>query len=284
MVSNVRSLAHMIRNMTKPIDQERPQFAEERRAQIADYVARHGRAHVAELVARFGVTEPTIRRDLAALDGLGVLRRTHGGAVSRQPPLEPALDSRDSTHVAEKEAIAAACMNEIEEGSSVYLDSGSTIVRVAHRLRGHRVNVLTNSIGVAEAIAEVAGVRHTVLGGQLRPVAGCFVGPLAIECLAKFMVNVAVIGASGVSAEGISEADLAEAQLKAAVIERARRVVVAVDSSKIGRRDFALVCSLDRVSKIVTDSASPRLEEICARHGVEVVVAETVSDDRTRTS
>jgi DeoR family fructose operon transcriptional repressor len=248
-------------------------FAEERRRRIAQYVASRGRAHVAELTELVGVTEPTIRRDLSQLERQKLLKRTHGGAIAVQHMLEPELASREQTNIAAKEAIAAACMEEIQQGSSVFLDSGSTVLRIAQRLTGYEVNVLTNSIAVAESVVDVPGVRHTVLGGQLRRTGGCFVGPLALSEIERFTVNVAFIGVSGISAEGISEADLGESQLKGAIIARARRVVVPIDHSKIGATDFALIAPLDAIDLVVTDQLSDALQSICEDHGVEIRVA-----------
>jgi DeoR family fructose operon transcriptional repressor len=100
-------------------------------------------------------------------------------------------------------------------------------------------------------------------------------GALAVENLARFTVSTAFIGVTGLTADGITVADHNEAQLKAAVLDRARRVVVPVDASKIGISDFALVAPLDVVDMVVTADAPPGLAELCARHGVELVDAVT---------
>ncbi len=252
----------------------RAAFAEERQRRIAEFVSNRGRAHLAELVDLVNVTESTVRRDLSALERAKQLKRTHGGAIAVRQMLEPELASREARNVGAKEAIATACMSEIEPGSSLFLDSGSTVLRIAQRLAGYRVNVLTNSIAIAEAVVEMPSVAHTVLGGQLRRTGGCFVGPLALEAIPQFTVNVAFIGASGISAEGISEADLGESQLKAAIIARARRVVVPIDHSKVGSTDFALIAKLDDVDLVVTDQPNDELRAVCEARGVELRVAE----------
>lgn len=251
----------------------RPAFAEERQRRITEYVASRGRAHVTELRALVGVTEPTIRRDLSELERQKRLKRVHGGAIAVEPLLEAEPARRELQHVAAKEAIATACMDEVHQGSSLFLDSGSTILRVAQRLAGYHVDLLTNSIRVAEAVVDFPGVRHTVLGGQLRRTSDCFVGPLAVESLRQFTVNVAFIGASGISTEGISDSDLAETQLKAAVIARARRVVVPIDHSKVGSAHFALIAPLENIDLVVTDRHDRELEAVCAEHGVDVRIA-----------
>ena len=118
------------------------------------------------------------------------------------------------------------------DGDAIYLDSGTTTLRIAELLTARNVNALTNGIAVAAALAEKPTVRHTLLGGVLRPSAGAVAGALAVENLARFTVSTAFIGATGLTEDGITVADNNEAQLKAAVLGRARRVVVPVDASK----------------------------------------------------
>lgn len=248
-------------------------FAEERQRRIAEYVAERGRAHIAELTKLVDVTEPTIRKDLTVLEQRRLLKRTHGGAIALEPMFEPELSSRRTTNIPAKEAIAAACLDEVHDGSSIYLDSGSTVLQIAQHLAGRQVNVLTNSVAVAEAVVDLPGVRHTLLGGQLRRTSGCFVGPVALATIQQFTVNVAFIGASGLSAEGISEADVSESALKAAVMARARKVVVPIDHTKVGATDFTLIAPLDDVDLVITDRHGDVLEELCREHSVELRVA-----------
>lgn len=253
-------------------DDGRGVFAEERQERIAEYLSVRGRARVGELTELLGVTEPTIRKDLTELERQRVLKRTHGGAILLRPVLEPALRTRDETQTDAKEEIASACLEEIADGSSIFLGSGSTIVRIARLLGDRDVNVLTNSIAVAEALARFPRIRHTVLGGQLRLDAGCFSGPVAIRALEQFTVNVAFLGVSGLSVEGISESDVGECELNAAVIDRARKVVVPADHSKVGRTDFALIAPLERVDVVVTDAVSDTLVAACEEHTIDLRV------------
>ncbi len=249
---------------------ERPAFAEERQEQIEEMVRTRGRVRLSELVAAFGVTEPTLRKDLTALEKRGALKRIHGGALAARPALETELEARDQLNASVKDRIAEACVAEIKDGDAIFLDSGSTVSRIARLLTGRRLMVLTNAVEVATRVCEMPGIDHVLLGGQYRRVSGSNVGPLAIESLERFTVNIGFLGASGVGDSGITVADPNEAALKAAVIERSRRVVVAADGSKIGAIDFARVCSLADVDVLVTDSDSDDLRASCAHHGVEL--------------
>jgi DeoR/GlpR family transcriptional regulator of sugar metabolism len=256
-----------------------PAFADERQQRIARLVAVRGRARIGELARTFGVTEPTIRKDLTALQEQGFLKRTHGGAIAIHPPIERELADREITHREAKEAIGRACLGLLGDGESVFLDTGTTVGTIATVISAdpqaapRNLVVLTNAINVATALSDVPGVEHVLLGGQLRRAGGSVVGTLALRNLQGFTVSVAVISASGFSEVGITVASSAEAEIKATVIEGAHRVVVAVDHSKIGVTDFARICALDAIDTVVIDQSTPDLEELCALHDVEIILA-----------
>jgi DeoR/GlpR family transcriptional regulator of sugar metabolism len=139
--------------------------------------------------------------------------------------------TRIARHAAAKSEIAKACVELVNHGASIFLDCGTTIHEIAKHLvsSNKTVMVLTSGPVVAETIADVSSISHVMLGGQLRRLSGCVSGPMATEQLQNFAISTAFIGVSGITDAGISAADLSEARLKAAVIERASRVVVLRD-------------------------------------------------------
>ena len=259
---------------------ERPVFADERQQQIAELVAARGRVRLAELVDRFGVSEATIRKDLTAMEARRLLKRTHGGAIALRPAVESELETRAVTQAEAKARIAQACLREIHDGDAIFLDSGTTIQAIAQRLVGRHLTVLTNALGVAEAVADLPTVDHLVLGGRLRTVSRSVIGALAMENVERFTVNLAFIGVSGFSEAGLTVADADEAQLKAAMIERARRVIVPIDHTKAGATHFARICELDKVDAVVIDQAGAHIRELCAAHHIELIVADGAHDRR----
>lgn len=255
------------------VSAEQPVFAEERRQHILTMLGTRGRVRIAELVALMKVSEPTIRKDLSALESLKLLRRTHGGAIAVRPQFEPTVDDRSALHGEAKDLIARACLDEIGPGDSVYLDGGTTVQRIADLLEQKHVNVLTNALGVATALADKPAIRHTLVGGSLRALGGTVVGPVALDTLSRFTVNVAFISASGFTQDGISVADVADAQVKQAVIERARRVIVPIDSSKFGVDDFVTICGLGPIDLVITEAATDEIHALCEAHGVTLKTA-----------
>jgi DeoR/GlpR family transcriptional regulator of sugar metabolism len=259
-------------------DGESPVFADERQAKIAELVSVRGRARIGELAKEFSVTEPTIRKDLRVLQSRGLLKRTHGGALAMQPTVERELAGRQAANPAAKEAIANACVRLVQDGDSVFLDSGTTVSAVAGAIAaksaGLRLSTLTTSLGVADRLADVPGIDCVLLGGQLRRMDGALVGALALENLQRFTFSLAFIGVSGFSDVGISVGSLAEAAVKAEAIERARRVILALDHTKVGTTDFARISGLDVVDVVVTDTTTPAVEALCARYDIELLAAD----------
>jgi DeoR/GlpR family transcriptional regulator of sugar metabolism len=184
-------------------------------------------------------------------------------------------------------------MDEVKDGDAIFVDSGSTMIALAEALcdganiadtkglpgevtsrrRPANVNVLTNALEVARALAPVPTIRHSVLGGQYRVAGGCLVGPLTIDALQRFTLNIAFIGVTGLSEIGFTVADVNEAQVKMAAMDRARRVIVPMDHTKVGAVDFVRVCGPERVDTVVTDKPNEHLARMCDEHGVRLVVA-----------
>ena len=240
-------------------------FADERRRRILELVNARGRVRVSELAQLVGVTEPTVRKDITDLDGQRLLRRTHGGALAVRPAYEANVSARADTNVGGQTGYRPGVLGR-DQGRRRHIpgqrdddDGPGRSVRPGRRLSGEsgpvpvpvNVNILTNALEVARAVAGLPGVRHNVLGGQYRVFGGCLVGPLTVEA---FNASPS-ISPSSVSpacrSMGFTVADVNEAQVKMSAMERARRVIVPMDHTKVGAADFVKVCDLDRVETVV---------------------------------
>ncbi len=258
--------------MSATVTENRPEFAEERRRRIAELVRRRGSVRIVDLVEPMGVSEPTLRKDLSYLEGRKVLKRTHGGAIAVEPRPDRGPGDRGTVNVEAKRAIAKACAALVGEGQSVYVDAGTTTTMVAEELPDTYLNVVTNSVPVVQILGPRGQIRHTLLGGRYHSVGESVVGPIALENLERFTVDVAFVGISGITAEGITVSDVNEGELKKQVISSARRVVVACDSSKVGQVDFSFLVPLGVVDDIVTEAADPELVSWCEGAGVRLHV------------
>src|SRR5205807_3345034 len=96
----------------------------------------------------------TVRRDLDELETTGVLRRTHGGARLLNPQSDEfAFSRRDTIQLPEKDAIGTLCATLIQPGQSVIIDAGSTVYHVAKHLDPQALQIITNSLPVANLFA-----------------------------------------------------------------------------------------------------------------------------------
>ena len=254
-------------------------YAEERQQAIAALVIANGRASVTELAQAYDVTTETVRRDLAALDKAGVLRRVHGGAVPVRALhlVEAGVGEREATRAEHKDAIAAAAAELLPQGgATVLLDAGTTTARIAAHLPTDReLLVVTNSVPVAARLAGMPSVSLQLLGGRVRGVTQATVGEQTLRVLDTMRVDIAFIGTNGISVRhGLSTPDTDEAAVKRAMVSSANYVVAVADSSKVGLEDFVSFAPLSSVDTLITDSEITDTDRAqFAEQGVEVVVA-----------
>jgi DeoR family fructose operon transcriptional repressor len=254
-------------------------YAEERQEAIAALVISKGRASVTELAQTYDVTTETVRRDLAALDKAGVVRRVHGGAVPVRALhlVEPGVGERESTRSDFKDAIAAAALDYVPRtGASMLLDAGTTTARIAALLPTDReLVVVTNSVPIAARLAATNSVSLQLLGGRVRGVTQAAVGEQTLRVLDSIRVDIAFIGTNAISVRhGLSTPDSEEAAVKRAMVRSANYVVVAADSSKVGREDFVSFAPISSVDTLITDTELDDADRhLLTEQGVEVVCA-----------
>jgi DeoR family fructose operon transcriptional repressor len=234
---------------------------------------------VTELAKTYDVTTETVRRDLAVLDKAGVLRRVHGGAVPMRALhlVEPGVGERETTRAEHKDAIAAAAADFFPlGGATVLMDAGTTTARIAAQLPTDRdLVVVTNSVPIAARLAVMPLVSLQLLGGRVRGLTQAAVGEQTLRVLDTLRVDIAFIGTNAISVgHGLSTPDSDEAAVKRAMVAAANFVVVAADSSKVGREDFVSFASISSVDTLITDSEISTTDvHKLTEAGVEVVVA-----------
>jgi len=254
-------------------------YPEERQQAIASLVMERGRASVTELALAYDVTTETVRRDLAVLDKAGIVRRVHGGAVPVRSLhlVEPPVGERDVIRAEHKDAIAAAAAEFFPlSGASVLMDAGTTTMRIAALVPSDRpIVVVTNSVTIAARLATVPSVSLQLLGGRVRGVTQAAVGDQTLRVLDTLRVDIAFIGTNAISVRhGLSTPDSDEAAVKRAMVQAANYVVVAADSSKIGREDFVSFAPITSVDTLITDPEISAAESAeLGEQGVEVICA-----------
>jgi DeoR family transcriptional regulator, aga operon transcriptional repressor len=224
-----------------------------------------GRVLVDALSEQLDVSVVTIRRDLDALEQKGLLRRTHGGAVSIEPLFyEPFR--RDQSFMAqleraadEKRRIGRAAAALITPGETIALTPGTTTTEVVRGLpMNYNITVVTNTVNVAMELSKRKDVYVFVTGGRLHGEWFSLVGSTALKALENMLINTMFIGADGMDATwGASCFNADEAELNSTMMRLARRRVAVVDSEKLGKVANWRICSAGELNILITDTNAP---------------------------
>jgi len=249
----------------------------ERQNQILQLITRQQRITVADICEVFEVSEATARRDLETLASAGKVQRVHGGAIviSQAPPELPMLQ-RQGEQAKEKIRIGQAAAALIEEGETVFLGSGTTVLEVARNLRERReLRIITNSLPVINALASLPEITVIALGGMLRDSELSFIGHITEQALGEVRADKVIIGTRAISTEqGLTNDYLPETMTDRAILKAGHEVIVVADHSKFGRVSTALLAPIESVHTIVTDSQVPQdfVEDVKSR-GIRVILA-----------
>jgi len=215
-------------------------------------LTRDGAVTIVEAADALGVSEMTVRRDLAELEERGTARRVRGGATAAGPI---PFAERHSVARRAKSRIAGKLASLVPESGLVAFDASSTVLRLASTLDAARdLRVLTNSMETFAALQGQPGLEPLLTGGRLDPQTGSLVGPLACRSASQFRVDVFFASAAAVDpVAGALEATLDEAEVKRSIADGAASVVVAVDASKLDGRASAVGLDWDAIDTLVTD-------------------------------
>lgn len=248
----------------------------QRHRRILAALAADPTVRISALAAEFGVSAETVRRDIEELSRQGAVRRTYGGASVTHAGLQPAVGQRERMAVAERARIGAAAAALVEPGAVLMVDAGSTTAHFARALaaREPQGTVLTNSLGVAEALGAAPGMRVILCPGDFYAAERAVYGPETGGFLERFNADTALVGASGLTVAGPSDVESRASWVKRAMLGQAARRVLLVDAGKFGKAHLERVCALATLTDLVTDAPPPaELAAALERAGVRVTIA-----------
>ena len=149
-------------------------LTEKRRRIILDLLEKEDTVHLKDLMAALGASESTVRRDLSLLEEEGTLIRVHGGAKRvYSKEYEPTTKEKERSNRREKECIGRYAASLVTKGETIYMDAGTTTLRMIPHLEGKDVTVITNGVQQAHLLADY-GIKTVLLGGQVnRNERGC---------------------------------------------------------------------------------------------------------------
>lgn len=253
-------------------------MSKERRRIIKEMLSAKPFVSLAELTEEFpDVSEMTLRRDIAYFESTGDAIKVRGGARSTKfitSSTDDSMSDRMRENVYSKEKIAEAAASYLETGRSIFIDSGSTLLQLVRHVPNERFNFTTTSPAAAIELAAIGQPIVNVTGGRLDRDYQSVAGVQAMRFIADINIDIAFLSPSGLSLRsGFTGGNYAECELKRAVVEKADRVIMLMDKSKIGRSLPYTFCNFEGVTALVCDAPLP--DELAAeaeRFGVAVEV------------
>jgi DeoR/GlpR family transcriptional regulator of sugar metabolism len=235
------------------------QIKVDRLTSIREHLYAHGSSTNQELVAATGVSLATLRRDLTVLEEEGVIDRVHGGArLAAGSNVEIGFEQREKENLAAKRNIADTAYERIKPHTAIFLDSATTVLQLARRLRimPMPITIFTNSLAATHELLNVSKIRVVIVGGQVRSENASAVGPFAEGMLEKLWFDQLFLGAGAVGDNGsIYSIDLNEASLNAKMLARSAERILLADASKFGKSATYAVAPISGVNLIISDLA-----------------------------
>ncbi|HTB98457.1 MAG TPA: DeoR/GlpR family DNA-binding transcription regulator [Terracidiphilus sp.] len=223
-----------------------------------------GAVVVEDLAEQLKVSVVTIRRDLDQLEQQGLLRRTHGGAVSIEPLFyEPFKKDRSFLDQVERQAnekrrIGRAAAAMITPGETIAITPGTTTAEIIRGLPLNcNISVVTNTANIAMELSKRKDVNVFVTGGHLHGEWFSLVGPTAVRSLDNMLIHTMFVGADGVDPKwGVSCLSSDEAELNAAMVRQSRRHIAVVDHTKLNVVANYRICEIGVLTTLITDSGA----------------------------
>jgi DeoR/GlpR family transcriptional regulator of sugar metabolism len=251
-------------------------LAKDRQREIALLVMRSGSVRVDLLSERFVVSHETIRRDLAQLEKMGRLKRSHGGAVRLDnSDYSLTFGEREIQNIKEKQAIAQVAVQCIKQGDAIILDASTTAWQMAKLLPDMPLTVLTTSVKVIATLSHCKNIRIIGTGGEFSHTYMAFFGNVAEDTIRSYHVDKAFISCGGCDLNyGISETSESRASLKKRMLASADESYLLVDSSKIGEKKLVHISKLENFKYLITDKVSTKaFEEGLKQKEIELLIS-----------
>lgn len=249
--------------------------ATNRRDQLLELIRVQGFAALPDLASKLDVSESTIRRDLEHLEENGSTKRTHGGVFYTGPkPKLKHFDRIQSQNFSQKQQIAHYAAQMIGDGETILLDGGSTAYELARIILGRSLQVITNSMPIANLFMGNDAADLVIIGGYVHSKTGVSLGPFAIDMLKDLNCQKAFLSVSGIHGDGLYNSNLLIVETERAMMKSAEQVIILADHTKFGRKSLSKLCEFDQAATIVVDDGISREWQDRAREaGVTLRVA-----------
>lgn len=235
-------------------------FTTERQDEMLEFINKNKSVTVEELVSEFFVSGATVRRDLAAMEKRGLIKRSHGGAMAFSSSAEEsAFSVRENTNIAAKRTIAALAYKLVKNGDSVFLDSSTTtgfIIPLLNNLQ--YLSVTTIGIRNALLLSQTNNIKIYIAGGRIQNHSNSITGTDTIDYISRIHADITFVSCSGADlSAGFTDADIEQSKLKRQMKKNSAKLAMLCDSAKFDKTFMCVDFGFDEIDYLVTDKTPP---------------------------
>ena len=250
----------------------------ERQSRLRDVLSQRGMCDLDSLAAELNVSQSTVRRDVEILEKDGLVERTHGGVIwlgDRTHSGRPvAFHQRMNYRVEQKRQIARAAKALVRPGQTILLDGGTTTFYLAQELIGQSLQIVTNSLPIANLFLNDDNVELILTGGLLYPRTGVLLGPMVDNILATIHTQVLLLSVAGIHDGTLYNQNMLLVQAEQRMMQQAQQVVLLADSGKFGQQALSRLCPLADIDVVVSDPDLTQAQrEQVTTAGCELIIA-----------
>lgn len=228
-------------------------FTNERHNAILEILKESKTVYVKNLASELYVSEATVRRDLKEMQKMGLIERSHGGAILPDTADEVSIFFRINKNAKEKERAATIALKILPEFKTVFIDSSSTALALAGRIDLAFKTVVTNNLQTAMTLAKKPGVNLILLGGSVQYNTNSATGSWTTRQLEDFSFDLMLSSCAAIEREEAFERSLDQKEIKRAALKRSRKKILVVDHTKFDQTATYRSSHLSDYDFVVTD-------------------------------
>lgn len=245
-----------------------------RHRQLLNLLAEKQQLSTTEITQLLAISPATARRDITKLHQQGWLRKVRNGAEAVvNSEKNPSIRVNEVNNVAEKQRIAQAAAMLCQDGDSVILTCGSTMLMLGDSLCGQNVQIITNFLPLANHLIEHNHDNVVIMGGQYNKNQAITLS-LGTHADSMYAANIMFTSGKGITAEGLYKNDMLIANSEQRMIAKVGKLVVLMDSTKLGRQVGMLFCEAHRINTLITGKgANEQILTALRQQNVEIILA-----------
>jgi len=236
-----------------------------RQKQLLELLEERGFLTVKTMAELMFTSQSSIRRDLAKLQNLSLIKRTHGGAsLLREINQAVPLNSRMAQNIAEKRRIAKIAASLLEDGQSVMIDGSSTAGFLIPYIAKHREMIVFTNNMITATNAVNYGIKTHCIGGFSVNQSAVLSGTEAYRAAEKISPDILFFSSKSLDRSGmISDPVHEENYIRSIMIANAAKKIFLCDSGKFDTRSLYKLISVDDIDACVFDKPFPELSAKC---------------------